>query len=179
MTSTRARGSLPLLLLLSSIGHRPAHAAAPAGAPWLDGGIYRLKVEGTRDCSAVSAANNATDSRDVAPSLGFLVRIESTTAGGEELFVSPRDLTLEAGGTILESIEPTSQPRDRRLPCAPLLSIARLKAGRVSRGYVLFRVPASFRESRDPIALVYRPRRWGGAKRVAFPVQIGHANLDK
>ena len=159
------------VLVLSSGGRNFSASASPApvDSQWVDGGTYRFKVDGTRRCGPIKMAggagqNKPTDPRDPATLLGFLVRIEARRAG---FFVSPHDLTLEAGGVVLEAL---LSPPEGSLRCAPLLNYTRLGAGRVARGYVVFRVPSAFRASPPPITVVYRPTRWGGSGRAAIEV---------
>jgi hypothetical protein len=155
-----------LLLVLFSSREGFSQPSTAVRTSWIDGGSYRFGLDGIRGCGPASfLANTSTDFRDAAPSLGFLVRIEARTPA---FFVSPRDLTLEADGVILD---PTLALPERRWRCAPLLTFTRLAPGRVAQGYVLFRVPEAFRASKGPILLSYRPTRWGGAKRVVAQIQ--------
>jgi hypothetical protein len=80
-----------------------------------------------------------------------------------ELFVTARDFSLERGGIIL-------QARHVELPllphCLPLLQPSRLRARQSVRGYVLFDLPVAWTAASEPLLLVYRPTRWGGAQRI-------------
>jgi hypothetical protein len=96
--------------------------------------------------------------------MGFQVRIE---AKGSEVFVSPRDITLEKGGVILDA-----QYLDLRPPrhCSPALPVKRLRARRMVQGFVFFRVPVGFAARHGSVTLAYRPTRWGGAGRVEIGI---------
>jgi hypothetical protein len=170
----RVRLLVSALLVVFESGHQGFSAeSAPSAAtesPWVEKASHRFRLDGIRGCGAatltgiVSGPDKATDSRDSAPLLGFFVRVEARTPG---FFVSPRDLTLEAGGVVLDAM--LAHP-DGRWRCSPALSFTRLASGREARGFVFFRVPPAFRASPAPIALVYHPTRWGGAPRATIAV---------
>jgi hypothetical protein len=162
----RAR-RLPLLAFSCSfVGFsHPAGVAEESRSLWIEGGSFRFRLDATRGCGLASlSVNGSTNFRDAAPLLGFLVRVEAKRPA---FLVSPRDVTLEADGVVLDPVlaQPENQGR-----CAPLLSFSRLAAGRVAQGYVLFRVPEGFRASKGPIVLVYGPTRWGGTRRVVAQI---------
>jgi hypothetical protein len=96
--------------------------------------------------------------------MGVAVRAR---AKADELFLTPRDFTLERGGVIVASrhVGPPTLPR-----CLPLLPAKQLRAKESVRGFVLFEVPAAFRGGDVPVVLAYRPTRWGGARRVELPL---------
>ena len=146
-----------------------AGSPAIAANDWVEQGSHRVRLDDVRACGAVTvngqvSAFNSTDSRDSAPLLGFLVRIEART---KEFAVSPRDLTLEAGGVVLDAVLARPEGRWR---CVPALPYTRLESGREARGYVFFRVTPGFRASAAPIVLVYKPTRWGGSARATISV---------
>lgn len=97
--------------------------------------------------------------------VGFAVSVRSKTKG---LFVTARDFSLEKHGIVL-------QPRHVNPPllegCLPLLRQKQLDANsEPNQGFVLFEVPARFRNDDVPLTLAYQPTRWGGAARVALAV---------
>jgi hypothetical protein len=96
--------------------------------------------------------------------LAFEIRI---VVGQREVFASPRDVTLESGGVILQS-ENHAAPVGKS--CGPQWTPQRLSPRRTLRGVLLFAVPPDFGTSgKDPI-LAYRPTRWGGAGRLEVRV---------
>jgi hypothetical protein len=141
---------LPLLLVAR------ARAAPPsdAGAEWLEGAHYGLRVEGVRTCAAGQRA---------AAGRVWVAAEAHVRTKDRDLFVTARDFTLERGGIIL-------QARHVELPllphCLPLLQPSRLRARQSVRGYVLFEMPAAWTAARDPLVLVYKPTEWGGTHRI-------------
>jgi hypothetical protein len=96
--------------------------------------------------------------------LAFEIRI---VVGQKEVFASPRDVTLESGGVILQSENPATSVGKS---CSPQWTPQRLSPRRVLRGLLLFAIPPDFGASgKDPI-LAYRPTRWGGAGRLEVRV---------
>jgi hypothetical protein len=173
---------------------RPASAedeSPPAPAPrkparlgeWIDSGALRFEVDAITSCGTTGAsatrgpgsapkpgagptqASPAIVGRPPSTLLAFWIRV---VAGAGEVFVSPRDVTLEAGGVILQAAA-VSAPLAQR--CTPALTARRLPSRQHARGSVIFEISPEFRASPAPITLAYRPTRWGGAGRleVAIP----------
>jgi hypothetical protein len=148
---------------------------------WVDGGVLRFRVDAITGCGAGARAANerkpapppdagtveldrAIASRPPLARVAFSVRI---IAGPGEVFVSPRDVTLEAGGVILQTTDPKiSLGRG----CGPTLTPRRLGARQTARGLLIFEVSPEFRASGAPMVLAYRPTRWGGAGRLEVKV---------
>jgi hypothetical protein len=133
---------------------------------WLEGNGFRFRVEVIRDCGQLA--------RDAGSASLHLLAVEMRiVAGQKEVFVSPRDVTLESGGVILQ-VENRAAPVGKS--CGPQWTSRRLPPRGTLRGVLLFAVPPDFGASgRDPI-LAYRPTRWGGAGRleVRVPACLGH-----
>jgi hypothetical protein len=144
---------------------------------WADSGLLRFRVDAITSCGVVTGAGNqggsggtpdagtaaigrSTSPRPPAVRLGVSVQI---IAGGDEIFVSPRDVTLESGGVILQSSDPNT-PLGRG--CVPALRAQRVGARKSARGLVLFDVSPEFRATAATMILAYRPTRWGGAGRL-------------
>ncbi len=122
---------------------------------WMEGNIYRLKVEDVRRCQVdVDAAGSVPRQMR----LGVRVQI---TSKFDSLLVAPRDLTLESEGVIIQA-----KLADKPIAgCAPLLGIKELRRGKSATGIAVFELPADFKfDVRGP-TLGYQPTRWGGAKR--------------
>jgi hypothetical protein len=166
--SARAPGTRPGARAAAEPAAAPpavaARAADPAPPPapddgkkdrenggWLDGNIYRLRLDAVRACPDAAA--------DGAARVGVVVRVAAKTDG---LFVAPRDFKLESGGVILESAVAAKAAAG----CAPLLVPRSLRAGKAADGVVVFDLPAGFNPDRRPVKITYQPTRWGGAHRV-------------
>jgi hypothetical protein len=162
----------PVAAALAAAASLPAARApgAPtpdAGAPddgattatgWLDLPAYKLKLEEIRRCGAKTARGAQPAGATIAPTqVGALVHVAAKV---NELFVTPRDVSLERGGVILDA-----RYLDQAAPqgCAPLLPQKQLRAGQTVHGIVLFEVPPSFRAKPGPVTLAFHPTRWGGA----------------
>lgn len=171
-------------LILSAIGvalycHR-AIAAAPAGEPsphpraaestvqglvapgaWSENQLYRFRLERIEPCGAGAAGTL----RGETTWLGAFFTVQ---AKEPEFFVSPRDLELRRGGVILSATFVNAPT----LPgCKPLLQAKRLRAKETVSGFAVFEVPKDFRvKTANPIVVVYRPTRWGGARRAEVPI---------
>ena len=135
----------------------PSGEAPDAGAPpaskgsWLEGNIYRFRLDDVRTCTPPAPPAVAR--------IGAVVRVTSKL---DELMVAPRDVKLESGGVILESaISPQASAA-----CAPLLTPKSLRAGKSTDGVVVFDIPPGFNPEHRPVKVTYQPTRWGGAKRV-------------
>lgn len=129
----------------------------PAGH--IETSLYELSFDGMKRCSTGvdPGASRATW-------VGAAIRVKAKLS---ELFVTPGDFTLEQGGIIVAARHVNAP----NLPgCMPLLLATQLRGGQSLRGFVLFEVPARFRKTDAPIILAHRPTRWGGARRVEFPI---------
>ena len=146
---------------------------------WIDGGLVRFRVDAITSCGPAGGrhadaparpgtgtphAPGPTASRQPATLLAFSLRF---VAGAGEVFVSPRDVTLESGGVILQTTPPTVSLVAR---CAPALTARRLPARQTARGTVLFEISPEFRAGQGSMELVYRPTRWGGAGRLSVRI---------
>jgi hypothetical protein len=168
----RQEAPRPEMKPAAATGGAPAVAAAPPAAPapaadaaaaadgaeppaskgtWLDGTIYRFRLDDVRKCPPPGAGSAAR--------IGAVVRVTSKV---NELLAAPRDVKLESDGVILESANIPKGPPG----CTPLLAPASLRAGKTADGIVLFDIPPGFNPARRPVKLTYQPTRWGGAKRV-------------
>ena len=139
-------------------GSGPSHAIAD----WVDAKLYRFKVDELRTCGPTEGAPkpSAQPQPNDGPSLlGVAVRIQSNI---NEFPVSPRDVTLEAGGAIIQGAFPRKPPP---AGCGPALEVKLLKAGKSARGVVVFEVPPAFASEGTTVKVAYRPTRWGGAPR--------------
>ena len=131
--------------------------AADGGGPlpslgeWLDGRIYRFRLEAVRRCPQPAGPDSLR--------IGVVVRVESKM---NELLVASRDVKLESGGIILDSVVITKAPAG----CGPLLAPASLRTGKTTGGVVIFDVPPELSAGNRPVRVVYQPTRWGGARRV-------------
>ena len=127
-------------------------AAAPASkGAWLDGNIYRFRVEQIRPCPSTLSGGAR---------VAAVVRVDSKI---DELLVAPRDFKLDAGGVILDSAIVQKAPA----ACGALLTPKSLRAGKSADGAVVFDLPPGFNADHQPVRLAYQPTRWGGARRVA------------
>jgi len=127
-------------------------AALPASrGTWLDATIYRFRLDDVRSCSPPAT--------DGASRIGAVVRVTSNIDG---LLVAPRDVKLESGGVILDSVIAPKAAAG----CAPPLAPRSLRAGKTAEGVVVFDVPPGFNIEHRPVRITYQPTRWGGARRV-------------
>jgi hypothetical protein len=146
-------------------------AAPPAAGDWIETVFYKYRFEGLKACEAGRASPDAGAATAAGPPakpattvVGALI---FTTAVVNQLFVSPRDFSLERGGLILNA----RYPDPPALPaCSPAFMHKYLGRGKTARGFVLFDVPPSFRLASGPIQFVYKPTRWGGAPRAAITI---------
>lgn len=165
-TSTVADGA-------RAVGEPPATPPAPAPAPaaaadadgatreeagppaskgtWLEGNIYRFRLDDVRKCPPPTVAGGVR--------IGAVVRVASKV---DEVFVASRDVKLESGGVILDSAFLTKAPDG----CGPLLAPKSIRAGKTNNGVVVFDIPPGFNPEHSPVKITYQPTRWGGAKRV-------------
>jgi hypothetical protein len=129
--------------------------------------LFTIDLEELRVCEPPASGPAPSAKPPVKVWMGFAIRARART---DELFLTPRDFTLEKGGVILQARH-VDLPRLPR--CAPLLKPTAMRARHAARGFVLFEVPASFRDlaaDAPPLILAFRPTRWGGARRVELPV---------
>lgn len=123
----------------------------PSKGTWLDGNIYRFRLDDVRKCSPPPTGGGAR--------VGAVVRVASKV---DEVFVAPRDFKLESGGVILDSAILQSAPAG----CGPLLAPTSLRAGKSAVGIVVFDVPTGFNSAGRPVKITYQPTRWGGSRKV-------------
>jgi hypothetical protein len=134
----------------------PARAEPAEPAParsreaWIDGNIYRFRLDEVRTCPAPAGS---------AARIGAVVRVASKI---DQLLVAPRDFKLESDGVILDSAIATAPPPG----CAPLLAPKSVRAGKTADGVVVFDLPPGFNADHRPVKITYQPTRWGGARRV-------------
>jgi hypothetical protein len=139
-------------------------AGADAGGPlpsageWLDGRIYRFRLEASRRCGPAANPDSLR--------IGVVVRVESKM---DELLVAARDVKLQSGGIILDSLVIAKAPAG----CAPLLAPSSLRAKKATAGAVIFDVPPEIVSASQPVRVVYQPTRWGGAHRVEAALPPG------
>jgi hypothetical protein len=124
---------------------------------WVEGKALRFRVTAIRDCGSAAAGRSALTQ------VAFAVHV---IAGAGEVFVSPRDITLEGGGVILQTIGARAPLVER---CGKVLTAQRLPARQSVEGLVVFAVSPEFRSGPD-LTLAYRPTRWGGAGRLLVRV---------
>ena len=119
----------------------------------LEASLYRFKVVSMRHCSGsapVAAASVSAQGSD----LRLTVNV-SITAKVDSLLASPRDITLERDGVILQ---PELQPS---AACGALLPTKQLRRGETAAGAVNFVLPS--RDFDKGLKLHFSPTRWGGA----------------
>ena len=128
---------------------------------WSENRLYRFRLERIEPCGAGGAGALRGETTWVAAF--FTVQAKEP-----EFFVTPRDLEMRRGGVILSATFVNAPA----LPgCKPLLQAKRLRANETVSGFALFEVPKEFRvKTADPIVVVYRPTRWGGARRAEVPI---------
>ena len=161
-----------------AVGEPPAAPRAPAAATapaadgattdeasppaakgtWLEGNIYRFRLDDVRKCPPPGVAGGAR--------IGTVVRVTSKV---DEVFVHPRDVKLQSGGVILDRAVVTKAPDG----CGPLLTPKSLRAGKTADGVVVFDVPPEFNPEHRPVKVTYQPTRWGGAKKVEALLPAG------
>jgi len=123
----------------------------PSKGSWLEGNIYRFRLDDVRKCPPPAVGGGAR--------IGAVVRVTSKV---DEVFVAPRDIKLESGGVILDSAILDKAPGG----CGPLLAPKSLRAGKTADGVVVFDLPPGFNPDGRPVKITYQPTRWGGARRV-------------
>ena len=128
-----------------------ATSPPPSKGGWLEGNIYRFRLDDVRKCPPPAVGGGAR--------IGAVVRVASKI---DEVFVAPRDVKLESGGVILDSAILDKAPAG----CGPLLAPKSLRAGKTADGVVVFDLPPGFNPEGLPMKITYQPTRWGGARRV-------------
>ena len=131
----------------------------PSKGTWLEGNIYRFRLDDVRKCAPPPTLPGAAR-------IGAVVRVTSKV---DEVFVAPRDVKLESGGVILDSAILEKAPDG----CGPLLAPKSLRAGKTADGVVVFDVPPDFNPEGRPVKITYQPTRWGGARRVEAVLPSG------
>ena len=126
------------------------HEATPGA--WADTTLYQFRLDLAKRCG--------TPER-----LAVKVRIVSKA---DQLFVSPRDVTIEHGGVILQSLLAGKSVAG----CPPLLETGWVPGGKQVSGAVLFEVPLGFAAAGGPLTLAYTPTRWGGAGRAQVKFRL-------
>lgn len=120
---------------------------------WLDASLYRFKVASLRDCSG-SAPVAAASISAAGSELRLSVSV-SITAKVDSLLASPRDITLERDGVILQAeLQPSAA-------CGAPLPTKQLRRGESAVGAVNFVLPS--RDFAKRLKLHFSPTRWGGA----------------
>jgi hypothetical protein len=134
---------------------------------WIVAGAYRFRLDELRRCGGAPAVGPDAAAAPPAPRTWVGARVD-IGARGDALMVTPRDVTLERGGVILQAIyvnPPTLSG------CLPALPIKQVRGEESAHGFALFDVPEGFRKNgTGPFTLAYRPTRWGGAKRAEIEI---------
>jgi hypothetical protein len=151
--STVASERVPLPEVVPSIDVAPALVPSALGTPqrgWLTTSLYKLRLDDVHRCGGESSSDGAVR-------LGVSVTITSLIDG---LFLSPRDLSLEHEGVILQTeIAPKPDAACRRL-----LQTHQAKKGETTSGMVVFNLPSGKYAKRARLS--FKPTRWGGAPTV-------------
>lgn len=143
------------------------HAAAELAYPgqdqsvgkWVESSAFKFKVTNVVRCADPAPDEKVPVDRKVR--VGAFVQVFSKY---DNFFVTPRDVTLENGGVILNSERDAKAGAD----CKPLLAPARIAHEQTLGGVVIFQVPdETF--SKDGI-VAFKPTRWGGAPRAEIKV---------
>lgn len=143
------------------------HAAAEQPYPgqdqsvgkWVESSAFKFRVKSVLRCADPAPGEIVPEDRKVR--VGAVVEVFSKY---DNLFVTPRDVTLEKNGVILSS-ERSAKPSAE---CKPLLEPQHLQHDQTRGGVVVFQVPdESFLE--DGV-VAFKPTRWGGAPRVEIKV---------
>jgi hypothetical protein len=146
----------------------PAKALKNIGSigEMLEGDVYTFKLVSMRPCGDQPSAVPPDD-----PKARIVVGAEVEITTNTKLNVSPRHLSLGKGGILLDG---NVDPKRLLKGCTPLLNVALLKKGDVTKGFVLFDVPASGPGSNwREMNLVYLPRRFGGSSQVLVKLGSG------
>jgi hypothetical protein len=124
---------------------------------WLEASLYQFKASTIRPCPASASSNGGAPS--ASPRLGITVQIKAKV---DSLLASPRDITLERDGVILQAeLNPSAA-------CGAPLPTKQLRRGETALGLVLFDLPdANFAQGS---VLRFKPTRWGGAPAVAVEI---------
>jgi len=143
------------------------HAAAEQPYPgqdqsvgkWVEASAYKFKVTNVVRCADPAPGEPVPEDRKVR--VGAFVQVYSKF---DQFFLTPRDVTLEKGGVILNS-ERAAKPGPE---CKPLLEPTRVMHDQTHGGVVIFQIPdESFLKDG---AVAFKPTRWGGAPRVEIKI---------
>jgi hypothetical protein len=143
------------------------HAAAEQAYPgqdqsvgkWVESSAYKFRVTDVVRCADPAPGETVPEDRKVR--VGAFIQVFSKF---DQFFLTPRDVTLEKGGVILDS-ERNAKPGPE---CKPLLEPMRVMHDQTRGGVVVFQVPdESF--LKDGV-VAFNPTRWGGAPRVEVKV---------
>jgi hypothetical protein len=126
---------------------------------WLEASLYQFKASTIQACPASASSNGGVPAPNASPRLGINVQIRAKV---DSLLASPRDVTLEREGVILQAeLNPNST-------CGTPLPTKQLRRGESALGLVLFDLPdANFAQGS---VLRFKPTRWGGAPAVAVEI---------
>jgi len=143
----------------------PQGPAPSAMKDWADTLMYRVKVDSLAACRPKRSTEPIADGDPPRELVGAFVHVGSKVG---EFAVNPRDFVLQRGGNVVQANLPA---KDAVPGCGPALAMTRLMPLKQTQGYVVFAVPPSFKEAKEPVLLGFRPTRWGGAPRtdVALP----------
>lgn len=173
-------------------GVEPARAPSPAAAPssasassrgsdavdsdagmgqWAESSAYKFKLTKIERCADPEPSRGTSidaGSGEQLIRVGVSVQI---FAKYDELFAAPRDVTLEKGGVIIQSVV---NPKPSA-GCSPLLEPKTLRHDQVAGGFVVFEVPDESYLRAGIVA--FQPTRWGGAPRVEVKLQNSMTKL--
>jgi len=148
----------------------PAASSEPVAGPksaaglgqWLDASLYEFKAVAIRRCLAATLAPGAQPA-PAAPNGGARVGVSvQIRAKVDSLLASPRDVTLENAGVILQAeLNPGKA-------CGAPLPTRQLRSGETAQGEVIFTLPDA--EFAKALTLHFKPTRWGGAPGVSLPI---------
>ena len=151
------------------------HASPPPAKPLknmgsigetLEGDVYAFKLISVKPCEDQPGTLPPDD-----PMARIVVGAEVEITAKTKLNVSPRHLGMGKGGILFDG----SVDQKRQLKgCTPLLNVALLKKDDVTKGFVLFDIPASGPGSNwKEMNLVYLPQRFGGSSQVLVKLEDG------
>jgi hypothetical protein len=133
---------------------------------WVESTAYKFKVSNIQRCADPQASPGSSEPQMLR--VGVTVHVLSKY---DELFVAPRDVKIEKGGEIMQSVV---NPKPIA-GCSPLLEPKTLRHDQVASGIAVFELPD---DSYLRAGLVtFQPTRWGGAPRVE--VKLGDATLKR
>ncbi len=122
---------------------------------WVEASAFKFKVARVVRCADPGPGEVVPEDRKIR--VGVSIDVFSKY---DQFFLTPRDVTLEKSGVILNS-EREAKPGPE---CKPLLEPKHLMHDQTQGGVVIFQVPdESF--LKDGV-VAFKPTRWGGAPRV-------------